>query len=369
MALLLLAPGAGRGKEWDVAWIRQGYREVLTRLAAGDGQAALTSLSGLEARAVEGRVEREVAELWRAKLQVIRALLDAGQGNDVLLPIIVLHHDAYLMYRQREERILAAHARDMAVDLAQFYVRQGPPAAGKQAAARVLASFAGYLADGQATRSSVGLYTRALEIDPDNRAALLGLAALHEKLGDYAAALPHLQRAAALNPEDRETALRLALCLKRSGDPERAQSLLEGLLPAEAPEWIAVLAYQELAALHLEAGRLGAAEAVLRQGLERFPADDRLGIQAAFVLDRNRRGAEALQLLESLVPAAKGAVSPRFQYGRWPEPPLAECRSRLAQDAASRLAPLGAAAAAARLEGFNEPEAPEGSVAGDGEGG
>ncbi len=317
------------------------YRAVLQAVAVGDQERAVDELETLENGLLGDRPQpRSIEEFWRLKLGVVAEVLQ-DSPPEVLIPVILLHHDVYLRHRDARRWLLANHARIMATELVEFYLQR--PQAGADAAvvaSRVLTSFAGYLQEGWSLGLAAGLFRRALELDGRNEAAVVGMAVSFEKLGRYAEALEHLERAAVLAPENPQVRLRLALCLKRTGEEVRAASELGALLAGEPPQWILALAYQELVDLRIGRGELAVARRRAAEGLERLPDDPHLPVQMALLLDRDRKRAEATRLVEALQPGPWGEESARYRYTRWPQELLGAMREELRSVLSAKLQPL-----------------------------
>ena len=333
--------------------IKQRYVTVLGVLATGDFDRALTDLLELEQAAVgEDRTWRYVDTLWRSKLQVIRDLL-AAPGADLLMPIIVLHHDAYFRYSEMDRRYLAQHSRTMSGELAEIFAERRQTGA-NAFAGWILTSFASYLSSPSNIGMSADLFYRAHLADAGNGRALTGVAAAWERSGAYDKAIETLIKALRQEPGDPELSLRLAMCELRSADGSRQQALdsLGDLTQAETPSWMRSIAYQELARARLEDDGPGAAETILRAGLEQLPGDQQLSLQLAAVLDRQRRRSEAMAVLEGIEILGWQQESARQTYDFWQPPDLTAVRSELhqemtagQQDLATGLRTFGAAGA------------------------
>ncbi|MFN0136071.1 MAG: tetratricopeptide repeat protein [Phycisphaerae bacterium] len=66
-------------------------------------------------------------------------------------------------------------------------------------------------------------FTAALQLDPQSRAAAIGLACVCDELGDLEGAQRHLRRAQQLDPEDPAIAFALGMCHERVGEPVDAE--------------------------------------------------------------------------------------------------------------------------------------------------
>ena len=344
--LAAMAP-AGAATEESTA---RAYREALGRLGAGDHEAALAALGKLEAAALGSEPSvSDVEALWRGELQVIRDVLP--ERTEVLVPILMLHHDAYLAYRDQHRPLLARHARVAAEELTDVYARRADTAEAKSIASQVLTSLAGYVLDAAMIGPGGNLLLRALDYDPRNTDAMLGLGAIEEKVGRYPQAIERLRRLLEVDPEHAEGRLRLALNLRRSGATEEADRLL-GELARSRTDWLGQLACEESAAVLADQAKLTEAIAFLRGAVERFPSSERLLVHLSYLLERSGHREAALAAAERA--GAGGAAhsqehTPRVLNTRWPPRELA-CLRRALGEAASQRLPIVAAALGAAAE-------------------
>lgn len=332
LAALCAAPAAAAPRKEIEAGVRAAYPSVLASWATGDDAAALERLVEMERELTGPDFEPAAIEsLWKAKLGVIRDLM-AAVGDDVLVPVMLLHHDAYVEYRRRDERILARHARVMAEELATVYAERRKEASARGVAASLLTSLGGHLQEGWSWKRSAELFSLAAAMHAGSDAAHLGLGALYERRAELDRAVEHFRQAVSIDPDNAEARLRLGVCLKRQGDLTAARRELSQLAGADGPEWIDVIASQELAALMAAQG--GDAEGVLRAAHERHPGSSRLAVQLGRWLDSQGRGREADALLEdAFLRSAPEPESPRYRYNRWPASELEEVRAELRREA------------------------------------
>lgn len=346
IALTLLAPtlfdGETHAARLKAADAKAAYRDVLAILATGDRDAALEALYQLETGAVgDDEPWKEIEGFWRQKLRVIRDLV-LEHPLDLMVPIVVLHHDAYEMYRERRRPLLASHSRTMASELAEIYADRARSHEAAGFSSWVLISFAAYLQESWSISQAAHYFDRALKLDPVNEFALISLAVAMEKSGDYEKALGYLDRLLAVAPDDPAIRLRRALCQARARPLEREAALaeLEKLSASSGPAWVRSLAFQELARMHHKAGAGQTAEEVLRRGLEVLPDDQQLSVQLAAVIERHARG-EARQILASVGPGEWGRDSPRQVYDLWPSGGLQAARGTMRAMMEDRLVSLG----------------------------
>jgi len=338
------APSLLAAKAMKPLEIQQRYQGVLEILATGDLDRALDDLMEIELAAVgDQQAWRYVDNLWRSKLRVIRDLL-AVQNVELLPPIILLHHDAYFRYAEKDRRHLAQHSRTMVSELAEIYAQRSIAPTAKSFAGWVLTSFASYLWSPSNIGLSADLFYRAHLVDPGNELALVGLAAAWERSGNYEKAIESLTKALQLRPADPELSLRLALCQLRDSDGLYVDAVarLSGLTRQEVPAWIRSVAYQELARARLASDDPGSAEPLLREGLKVLPGDQQLSLQLASILDQQRRRGEAMAILDAIEMGGWDRESARQTYDFWRPPDLSGIRSELSQQMQIGLGALAA---------------------------
>ena len=346
--LLLASSPAAPAEDEVEAQVAARYPSVLQRFAAGEHDRALADLAGLEDPIAAGPPNR-LDKLWKAKLHVLRDLIDDAE---VLVPVIQLHHDAYLAYRAEGKVLLARHSRTMAAELSDIYADRANSDAARVLAARAVASLGGYQQEDGSIGSASELFVQALKLDPTCSAALLGQASMFEKLGQYEPARDYLERLLAADKKNPQARLRLALNLARTKEVPRARQILDGLIK-ETPEsadphlgWVLTLAYEEQARLLVDAGSAKQAADLLRKGSERFPRNVELVIARAYLLERAGDGQGAQELAGRVVAMTKTGSdhdAPRWLYNRWPQVELDEARKRLAESTTPRLKRLQAA--------------------------
>lgn len=319
-ALVVCLPPPGQAGSVQPLKTKTRYREILTSLAAGRTEEALSNLVQFEAATVgDTQAWRYVDNLWKLELHVIRDLL-ARQSPDLLRPIVSLHHDAYFEYVGTERRYLAGHARTMAAELAEVYAERMETRDANLYSGWILTSFGAHLWSPSAVRESADLFYRAYLVDPGNEIAVLGLAAAYEKNGEYEKAIEYLARALLRDPGDMEVRLRLALCQLRQDEAERRFEVLSSLtaLTGEgSPGWIRSIAFQEIARSQIEAEEVERAEETLREGLEGLPGDQQLSLLLAQLLDQRRSRDEVLRLLSAIEAGGWQGESPRERYDVW----------------------------------------------------
>ncbi len=347
---LLLAGPPARGEDDVEAIVAARYPGVLARFAAGEHDRAISDLAGMENLIAAGPPNR-LDKLWKAKLHVLRDLIDDAE---VLVPVIQMHHDAFVAYRAEGKSLLARHSRTMAAELSDIYADRADSDAARVLAARAVASLGGYQQEDGSIGSASELFVQALKLDPSCPAALLGQASMFEKLGQYEPARDYLERMLAKDKKNPQARLRLAINLARTKDVPRAREILDGLLK-DAPAsidpqsaWVYALAYEEQARLLVEAGSAKSGAELLRKGSERFPQNVEMLVARAYLLERSGDGQGAQAMASRTVELTRSASAhdaPRWIYNRWPQGELDEARKRLAESTAPRLKRLQAALA------------------------
>jgi len=338
--------GLREGEKLQPERIQEIYRRILVDWSAGQTDRAPDELIELEtAVVVDGDVGTRKT-LLKAEQSVIH---QAGASDiEALVPIAVLHHEAYrrLLGRgSRGEAMAMVHTRTMARDLAVLYREQSGSEGAALVSSRLLTSLGGLLLQSAQQLPAAEMFQQAVELDARNTAALLGLAAIYEKNAQPGSAVKYLRRALETDPGSAEGKLRLALNLKRLDQQEEARKLLEELTAAADSTWVTPLAYQELARLHSDREQTAEAEKVLRRALERLPDDARLTVQLAAVLDRRGEAREATALVEKILTSAatRESVSSRYLYNTVRPEAFAESRSFLDENARARLPVLAQA--------------------------
>jgi tetratricopeptide (TPR) repeat protein len=345
ITVIALGSAAAPAAAITEAEIAHRYRQVLGTLAAGNHATALAALADLEADATPNNEPGEVEQLFKSKLRTLRDVLD--EQAEVLVPVIMLHHDGYLYYRDRKSPYLAAHSRQVVEELAVLYAKRAGTPAAKVTASRILTSLAGHLLDGSMTSSAVSDFNQALILDPRATGPLRSLGVLAEKSGRLEEAKTIFERLLSIAPNDYESRVRLALITARLGQPERAAvALSEAVASPQTPAWLAELAAQELARILADNDQTTRAIQVLHRALMRSPNSQRLLIQLSFLLERSgdrQRALEAAQRAASLPPSSE--PTPRWRYNRWPQDELTEIRQALRETVAPRLQLLATALA------------------------
>ncbi len=329
--------------------IQEIYRQILVDWSAGETERVPDELIELETAVL---VDGEAATR-KTLLKAEQAVIHQAGATDLeaLVPIAVLHHEAYRRLVERGGRGQAtamSHSRSMARDLAILYREQSGSEGASLVSSRLLTSLGGLLLESAQQLPAAEMFQQAVELDGRNTAALLGLAAIYEKSSQPESAVKLARRALETEPGNAEGRLRLALNLRRLDQGDEARKLLEELTAAGDPSWLTPLAYQELARLHSQQGRPAEAEKVLRQALGRFPEDARLSVQLASVLDRQGAAREATELVEKALASSSSreASSSRYLYNTVRPEAFAAARTFLAENSRSRLPVLATALSA-----------------------
>lgn len=338
--------GLRAGEEIRPQRITEIYRRILTDWSAGPAERAPDELIELETAVALDTDPRTRKTLLKAEQEVIHQV--GAADLEVLVPIAMLHHEAYRRLLQRGGRghaLAMGHTRGMAKDLAILYSEQSGSEGAAQVASRLLTSLGGLLLQSSQQLSSAEMFQKAIELDGHNLAALLALSTIYEKNAQAESAVRLLRHAVEVAPASGEARLRLALNLKRLQKTDEARKLLEGLTADKEPTWVTPLAYQELARLDSDRGRSSESEKVLRRAVERFPEDLRLRIQLAAVLDRRGSPGEATALIEKALAASPSQESSasRYLYNAVRLDEFAETRKFLEENSQSRLQVLAQA--------------------------
>lgn len=224
------------------------YRELVRSLPGQPRTVNVARLLEIEARILESDAAEAMTILQNAEMRVAAEL--GGWEPESLVPLIHLHYESYLAYRQRRIFPLLTHSRILLDRLVGAYVDYGKSEGVRRLAALFLGGLGLEAEEGNLAASSRRLYHRALELDPDARYALLGLATAEERQNHREQALQLFGRLAQKHPEFSEALLRLGVNEKVARRDPRASFSKAQNLPG--PSWVRRLAFEELARLELD---------------------------------------------------------------------------------------------------------------------
>ena len=265
----------------------------------------------------------------------------ASESNENLIPLALLHERAYVEHLAAGRVQLAIRSRETVVELLELYLVRARRSDADIIVADLLTSIGGFLQENSMVSLALALYQRALDMEPDNEAALMGFAGAHERQGQYDKAVTYLGRLLDAHPGHREASLRLGVNLLRLGRVEEGRELLEQIAAAATEDWILSLAYQELSRLAFEAGDPARSRALLEQARDRLPHDPSLPMQLAFLEDRLGGSRDPSGLAEALrVRVESGEVSPRALYAQVGGAALTDARAAARRHGEVRLPSL-----------------------------
>jgi len=317
------------------------YRDILRQYATGDIDGALERYVLLETQASRAADDRRYQSMQSAKQKLHRKMRRASV--ETLPPLTQFQERAYVAYLERHDSRLAIYARLLATELAERYAVAADTGPQRSLASGMLASLGGYAHDALQETAASRLYGQSLELDPDHVPALLGLAALNEKRGEYVAVTAYLRRLVAAGGKGLEPRLRLAVNLSRVGPSDEAKDALRRLVAEAHEDWIRSIAYQELARLLLREGSPLEARTLLARAVAELPCDPTLPIQLAYADDRAGR-TSSLDLVTALASCPyRDEPAPRARYTHPPTPLFDQLRQRIAEAVATRLPTLAEA--------------------------
>jgi Flp pilus assembly protein TadD len=339
----------GGSRKEQIDRIQTRYREILSAWVAGEVERAPDDLIELEKAAVADGDPKSRKRLLQSEQEVIHEL--GATSLEVLVPIAMLHHEAYsrlLSRGVRQAPLAVTHARQMTRDLAILYNQQSGSEGSAVVASRVLTSLGGMLMEHAQQLPAAELFYQALELDGRNVPARLALASVYEKSGQPESAIKSLRELLKIDPDHSEAQFRLAMNLKRMGETAEAKKILIALAAAKDAGWVAPLVYQELARLYAEGEDWADAEKVLRNGLGRYPDHVRLHLELSSVLDRRGSFGEAKTLMQKIMalPAGSGGLAgdnERLLYNSVRPETFLEARTILEDNSRSRLSVLAQA--------------------------
>ncbi|MCH9646767.1 MAG: tetratricopeptide repeat protein [Deltaproteobacteria bacterium] len=292
--------------------------------------------------------------------QVDAALELAREHPEILVPLVRFHANIYRRHHRNKNYLLARHSRGMAYQLANSYVELSGSEGARRIAAANLVSIGGYLQKIGSVPGARNAFEVALEYDPDDQAALLGLGVILESYSEYEAAAAILEHLVEVRPKMTEARLRLAVNLQRIGKSKQARRLFERVLETGTKSWVRVVAYQQMASLLSMDKKVAEAIEVLQSAISEFPGQQRIYIQLAASFDAIGRPAAAREVLSRL-DAKVGTKndSPRLTYGSKPTWTVRQSRRFIDETSGNRL-PLLTESLNKYLEG-PEPNAEPGS--------
>ncbi|HSS79275.1 MAG TPA: tetratricopeptide repeat protein, partial [Thermoanaerobaculia bacterium] len=216
--------------------IQEIYRRVLADWSAGETERAPNELIELEAAVVLDADPTTRKVLLKEEQAVIHQI--GAADLEVLVPIAVLHHEAYRRLLQRGfhgHALAMIHTRTMARDLAILYHQQSGSEGASLVSSRLLTSLGGLLQQSAQQYPAAEMFQQAVELDPKNVAAMLGLATIYEKNAQTESAIKQLRRVLEVEPANVEGRLRLALNLRRQDHGAEAMKLLTDLTAVTEP--------------------------------------------------------------------------------------------------------------------------------------
>lgn len=343
-----------RMRKAEMEAFRDAYLDSLRHLIAGDASEARAAIVEIErSKIADGARERDIAHG-----QMLAAQMLVEEEPESLVPLIRLHLELYLDHLHRGDYLLATHSRRMMEVLLHLYLGASEASQAHRIAANALVGLGHRLLEVGNLLQARAIFDRALENRRDHPAALLGHVCIDEMLGELDVAVHHLRQLLRSHPMHPEGALRLAVNLERIDPPrpEEARQIYQRLVDdEETPDWIAVLAHEQLARAWAADHRVPEAIVLLKQGMERFSDQPRFYIQLAALHDQSGQLTEGRRVLAALDRRmARGDLrttdSPRFLYTQWPEHAFAEAHRDFREIVSARLPQLAQA-----LESFEPP--------------
>ena len=328
--------------------LRYAYLDALARVTPADPGAAEQAVAEMERGALRDGRPDSARRLLAAEVYVAREIV--SREGAALTALLQLHIRLAGVYGEERAAQGQAHAFALIDELTALATRPaGKP--NRARAADAMACLAGSAQRFGAAAAAEGQYRIALLLDPDNAAALEGLAAGLEWTGQYPEAEKLLERLVALRSEAFEPKLRLALTRKRMGQDRDVEALLRTCIDGAGEGWIRAVAWQELAGRRIESGDWPAASRLLGEATKALPNDRELAVLQAFVLDRSGHRAQARAVAARLASQSAQAPSARFTYSHLPVAEIERSCTALASDVAA----TGAAALQHAVAGMPHP--------------
>jgi tetratricopeptide (TPR) repeat protein len=320
---------ATRGKTPPPRQLERAYRQAIDKLVTSGPAAAGAAVTNIETRSAAVGTTRAMADLVAAEVEVAEELARARPEN--VLALFLLHVDLFHTYGKRRQYVLQAYSRRTLEELIGVAERTEQDPASRALTADAVAVLGCELQHAGLTDSAQRFHARALELDPANEVALMGLAAGYERTGRYAEAVQALEEVIRVDPDDAEARIRLAVNLDRVSTGRRAREAFARCLGPDNPSWVRAIAYQELAENLVEEEHFTEARQLLDEATATLPGNQRLALQLAYVLDRLGEPVAARKVVDSIAAGVpRDEESPRFRYSEWPRDVLAAARRRLA---------------------------------------
>ncbi len=322
--------------------LKAAYREAVARYAADPTFESLRKIVDFEQTALAGGSAGDMGRLASAERSLARSV--GKTSPQALLGLCLVQLDVYREHSRDAAYLAIGHSRRVIDEMAEMLAAGAPNADGKRTAAGVLTIFASELQAVGSYASADRLFARAAVLDPDDVAALIGRAAILERVGDSKHAIELLEQALARRPGHVEAELRLGVNLRHAGREAAARKALTGCTAEGRPSWVRAVAWQELASLELEDGKPGEALQILRQATAALPADEGLQVLLASTLDLEHHYREANGIVKSVIGHPDTAtVSARLLYAQPPHGDIDAIRSRFDEARVQSLAALAAA--------------------------
>lgn len=156
-------------------------------------------------------------------------------------------------------------------------------------------------------------FQRALELDPEHRQSLLGLANAYHELDRIEEALVGYQRLLAVAGQDAKATMAIARIHVDRGELSAAETVLAGAAEGREPPPVVTNKLGEVMALQ---GRGGEAEALFRQSIASNPELGEAHFNLAVLLDEAGNAVEAAEAYRRAAELRPRDHRPRFNLGR-----------------------------------------------------
>ncbi len=286
------------------------YRGALSAWASGNSDAALMMLNRLEGSAIEGGPAAE-RKLRAAQSEALDHI--ARTDSEAIVPVVLLHVAAWERDQRGNQLARLGGHRKSALAAIERFAATGTDGGTEAAdASWLLVRFSQSAFAYRSAASARPWLERAIELDPQNGLAYLGLGFLEERSGHRPEAVRNYARAARARKEAR---LRLAVCLIRLGHATDAQPILLDVAQKNPASWMGLVAWQELGRSYFALGDYAGARRVLEQATG-LHEDRRLRVMLAYALERTGDSS----LARGLLAADRDALEGEQQGEETPEP-------------------------------------------------
>ncbi len=303
------------------------YADALRLCISDRWNDGVSAVFGLEQRTDRRMGGTEFsADLRNLEASIIKDLSE--HTPEAMIPLLVLHYDVFELWIRADDPVGRKHSIELIAAMVNNVRKKDALAPAVATAVGVLASMGDTLHQIGASENASLLLELALALDPTTEAPRIGVALDHEWLGHYVETVEILEDLAGRPDALYEGRLRLAVNLLRTGKTRDAVTEFRACTSSDAPSWVRVVAYEELALHFLDEGRPDQARDLIDAAIGVFPRETTLRLVSAAIEENRGNLGGARQIFADLDRQTVSTYreSPRKRYARWPSELFAEIR-------------------------------------------